>query len=928
MTSPMDNNNIRGIQGQLEILQKLWSDGRQRRTEPLVVFLRQCFENADNCYQLCLELFQNSCDFFKPKSSGLAYTVMREFGEWLKASGDKHLSCLNQEVKSTVLKAILLQKNTNMVRIVCDIYRLAEDGDMFINTVKSLILKQAFNEACLYVGALQLHQHFKLEEIVIPLILQDKVHLVEFYLQNQHELQLQLILFLDSVFSKPAEIENLVTNLKVHSVRKEKLRPKSLGKLLGRLVKLYGIPIEKCPNLCQRRSAGAFRYILYKKYIERSITDESYDEMIKEAVGQDPNLQRELLTELTCFNDNTGAVKWAIFYNIPKSEWPESLCQSALESNDSKYCYQEQVSSNTGKSESDKWSEERWDVDADPSSYLQLRLSDCDVHIVYTLDEFCRAMLDIFQNYDVVGLDAEWKPTFGISEPRISLLQMAVWDSVYLLDMIQLHQCLMPEHWKLLIEDIFCNNKILKLGYSIKSDLQMLTRFIPSYKDQLKKLSQVVDLGNVFSKFQKDHPELVKASELCPTKRDSKGLSELSRIILGQPLNKDEQFSDWERRPLRSAQVKYAALDAFCLLQIYEELYTRASSLSLNIDDLIQNVIDQPSFTSKTKQEKSPKKKNKPKPNVKPTCCSVPDLPAESTFPATKARDFKVVVDTMLQGLGRNLRICGVDTVILENADDHDKAAKVAQREDRYILTSGTPYAMLKNHVPPGMCFNVPCDSTAKEQTEIVFKYYNILVTEDDLFTRCPVCNGSEYVFIPSNDLYNMWLHHQSVPCPVLIKKERVHEYTGGSVNLDSAVIDSGVRIQLDCLAEPVFDRLALFYVCKSCGKVYWDGSHHDHIKQTWSKLLVDEIQNNQKFEANQTGQPVKQIELPTTVSSQLVSGQEVGKGRGKKYVAKSSCDQGHQGAKKKEIPFVSEFLDEEEEDDMWDSENEVYLCS
>ncbi|XP_076344692.1 exonuclease mut-7 homolog isoform X2 [Tachypleus tridentatus] len=721
MTSSMDNNNIREIQEQVEVMHKMWSDGRQRRSEQLVVFLRQCFENADNCYQLSLELFQNSSDFLKPKSSSLAYTVMREFGDWLKTSGDKHLSCLNQDIKSTVLKAILLQKNTNMVRIVCDIYRLAEDGDMFISTVKSLILKQAFNEACLYVGALQLHHHFKLEEIVIPLILQDKVHLVEFYLQNQPELQLQLVLFLDSVFSKPAEIENLITNLKVHSVRKEKLRPKSFGKLLGRLVKLYGIPVEKCPNLCQRRSAGAFRYILYKKYIERSITDESYDEMVKGAVGQDTNLQQQLLTELTYFNDITGAVKWAKFYNIPNSEWPESLHQSALESNDSnRYYNQEQLSHNTGKSGSDKWSEERWDVDGDLSSYLQLRLSDCDVHIVDTVDKFCRAMLDIFQNYDVVGLDAEWKPTFGISEPRISLLQMAVWDSVYLLDMIQLHQCLMPEHWKLLIEDIFCNNKILKLGYSIKSDLQMLTRFIPSYKDQLKKLSQVVDLGNVFSKFQKDHPELVKASELCSTKRDSKGLSELTRIILGQALNKDEQFSDWERRPLRSTQIIYAALDAFCLLQIYEELYNRALSLCLNIDDLIQNVIDHPNFTSKPKREKSPKKKSRPKPNVKPTCCSEPEIPFELAFPAMKARDFKVVVDTMLQGLGRNLQICGVDTVILENSDDHDKAAKIAQREDRCILTSGTPYAMLKNHVPPGMCFNVPCDSTAKEQAEIV----------------------------------------------------------------------------------------------------------------------------------------------------------------------------------------------------------------
>lgn len=38
----------------------------------------------------------------------------------------------------------------------------------------------------------------------------------------------------------------------------------------------------------------------------------------------------------------------------------------------------------------------------------------------------------------------------------------------------------------------------------------------------------------------------------------TKGLSQLCVTILGKPLNKDEQFSDWERRPLRESQLTYA----------------------------------------------------------------------------------------------------------------------------------------------------------------------------------------------------------------------------------------------------------------------------------------------------------------------------------------------------------------------------------
>ena len=45
--------------------------------------------------------------------------------------------------------------------------------------------------------------------------------------------------------------------------------------------------------------------------------------------------------------------------------------------------------------------------------------------------------------------------------------------------------------------------------------------------------------------------------------------------------------------------------------------------------------------------------------------------------PAISPMDLHVVVDNMLQGLGRQLRACGIDVKVLENHEDHEVAAEV-----------------------------------------------------------------------------------------------------------------------------------------------------------------------------------------------------------------------------------------------------------
>lgn len=56
-----------------------------------------------------------------------------------------------------------------------------------------------------------------------------------------------------------------------------------------------------------------------------------------------------------------------------------------------------------------------------------------------------------------------------------------------------------------------------------------------------------------------------------------KSLSAACHHFLGKPLNKIQQMSDWQCRPLTFEQMKYAALDAFVTLKILAEIMKGSS---------------------------------------------------------------------------------------------------------------------------------------------------------------------------------------------------------------------------------------------------------------------------------------------------------------------------------------------------------------
>lgn len=83
---------------------------------------------------------------------------------------------------------------------------------------------------------------------------------------------------------------------------------------------------------------------------------------------------------------------------------------------------------------------------------------------------------------------------------------------------------------------------------------------------------------------------------------NSQALGQLVVKCIGKKLDKSNQFSNWENRPLRSEQLTYAALDAYCLIEIYDVLKVHSEKIDIDYNEFVNN------FLTENKHKILPKK--------------------------------------------------------------------------------------------------------------------------------------------------------------------------------------------------------------------------------------------------------------------------------------------------------------------------------
>lgn len=158
--------------------------------------------------------------------------------------------------------------------------------------------------------------------------------------------------------------------------------------------------------------------------------------------------------------------------------------------------------------------------------------------------EKVESVIEELKKADILGFDTETRPNFKKgSHYDMALIQLSTPDCCYLFrtNIIGFPQPLL---------DILENKDILKVGLSIHDDFL-----------NLKKVAEVEPAGFI------DLQPFVKEYKIADN-----SLSRLYAILFGERISKRQRLTNWEAPELTDLQEKYAALDAFACVKIYQHL--------------------------------------------------------------------------------------------------------------------------------------------------------------------------------------------------------------------------------------------------------------------------------------------------------------------------------------------------------------------
>jgi len=166
-----------------------------------------------------------------------------------------------------------------------------------------------------------------------------------------------------------------------------------------------------------------------------------------------------------------------------------------------------------------------------------------EIFVIDNLSDANKAV-EYLSKFKKIGFDTETRPAFRKGSIHgVALIQLATDDICFLFRINTMD-------FPLSLTNLLSNPNILKIGLSLRDDFTSMGRrmqFTPGGFIDLQKIVPDHDISDL-------------------------SLQKVYALLFQKKISKSQRLSNWEAETLTEAQQKYAALDAWACLKIYEEL--------------------------------------------------------------------------------------------------------------------------------------------------------------------------------------------------------------------------------------------------------------------------------------------------------------------------------------------------------------------
>ncbi|KAM3964662.1 exonuclease mut-7 homolog [Aphomia sociella] len=738
------------------------------------------------------------CKDCKPKS--LPYFIIEILQKWALTSG----ALPEESIKMPAFHIAIQQRNQHFLNLALKTYQIATIKETILPIVNDMIKNDNCKQASQIVIAMELFEDIPVENLIFPLILQDKTSMIDEYLSECPSQVPPLLVFLDKLLDKNFGTRDFVQSYILENhichVKYEKIHYKPLGKLVARLCNKFNIPIETCKNLSKNRTTGGLKYLIHQKYQEHNVSSSVWEDLVKDSLKQNAESAIEFIDMLVGY-DRKEALKWASYLNIDDNNLPLALRNMSIQ--------EEQ--------------EENWDSEVNSSQdHYKFSLPPEQIVMIDTPEKFYDLMISTLTACNVVSIDCEWKPSFGATQSQVALIQIATNNHVYLIDTMILNNQQYTSFWYTFYKSFLDNAEIVKLGFGLEQDLKEMKASVNGLGNIKVKGEGLLDLGLLWK-------SLLNNGLIMPSNSDNGGnsLSSLVQSCFGLPLEKSEQCSNWELRPLRQTQILYAALDAYVLIEIYEFLQKLCEKQGIKFEEICNDVMIE-------KKKKTAKK------------TKVIDRIQTYVHSQKKSvQDVKFMVDSTLSNLMPYLRYCGIDTIDMIPTMLWRDTINLAISEDRLILVTKMKCSPTVNF-PQSSILDVGKGSV-KEQLQKVLNNFNISIKQNNLLTYCMKCNSKDLTSYDTKEVLELCNRYNTTNTEKPVTRYVTDDFDEEEAYYDNFLSDSDYdddiyqiqpvkrTSQNDCKTSkgaPIeindVHRLSItdkpVFVCESCGTLYWEG--------------------------------------------------------------------------------------------------------